>query len=229
MIKRPLCHPRRPQLVTQVVSLNSKDASFDASGDWMFSFPYLGLTNVKSIQLIDYQIYWSWKNVLTTTNTFVFDEGGSNISFTIPSGNYLIDDITTAIEAGMNTNGTQAYTVSFSNVTGLITISGISSEFTIHYPATTMSSLIGLTASITSIGYSLILQQFADLQTVKWGEIHLPQLITSYESNMKSNDLIYKISLDNSSFGSILEHLTIPSPKIEVNRHEYTEYCHFVS
>ena len=90
----------------------------------------MGLTNVKSIQLTDYQIYWSWKNVLTTTNTFVFDEGGSNISFTIPSGNYLIDDITTAIEVGMNTNGTQAYTVSFSNITGLITITGVS--FGIH-------------------------------------------------------------------------------------------------
>ena len=63
-----------------------------------------------------------------------------------------------------------------------------------------MTSLIGLTASITSTGYSLTLQQFADFQTVKWLECHLPQLITSYESNMKSNDLIYKISLNNSEF-----------------------------
>ena len=108
---------------------------FDASGDWNFSFPYLGITNVRSIQLIDYEFYWSWLNVTTLTNTFVFDEGSSNISFTIPAGNYLIDDITNAIEVGLNANGTQAYTVSFSNITGLITITGVSFEFYCPFPS----------------------------------------------------------------------------------------------
>ena len=195
--------------ITKEVMLyvNSQNAVINSEGDYSFHLTRMPIENVRSIQLMSYNIGWSWFNVRNSTNTLVFKEGtASNITTTIPIGNYADTDIQDAIASAMtNASGLGiTYTVSINEISMCFTIKASSGDFTILYPQTTMSSLIGLSATSTSVASSLTLGVF-DLMPSKELQIRLPSLISNYETTENMNqDLIIVVSLSNYQYGDII-------------------------
>jgi hypothetical protein len=104
----------------------------------------------------------------------------------------------------MTNAGTQTYTVTFNNVTSLLTVSAPTTTFTIHFTGTTMAYLIGLTADITSSGVSnsLTFQDMIDILPSKYLNIKLPNMLTTCTSdNYTDQSTIAVLSLSGYSFG----------------------------
>lgn len=80
-------------------------------------------------------------------NTFVFNEGGSNLTATLLQGYYTNSTILTELQARMNAVGALTYTVSFSNLTQKITISA-TGPFSIRMSG--INSPLGFTADTPS-------------------------------------------------------------------------------
>ena len=74
----------------------------DDQGDYTFTLQR-SITGARSIQLISYNIMWSFPNVQTSTNTISFVEnGGSTLTATIDVGNYNIGTLAQALVTAMN-------------------------------------------------------------------------------------------------------------------------------
>lgn len=195
---------RQKQTKTELVYLNSKDASINSEGDYTFFLNTYPIVEGKSIALYNFNILWNWENVTPTTNTIIFNEGAGNLTATIPLGNYDILSLINAIGTAMTNVGTQTYSGSFNVVTSEITIttSGVS-NFTVLLIGTTAYNLIGLTKNITSTGSppALTFQDTIDLLPIKELQIRLPDLLQTCESGNNSS-ICYAISLSGFSYGS---------------------------
>ncbi|MDH3324062.1 MAG: hypothetical protein OEL89_00325 [Candidatus Peregrinibacteria bacterium] len=91
--------------------------------------------------------------VNSQNNSLDFDEGAGEINATINSGSYTITDFATEIKRVLDTNGTQAYTVSVDRVTRFITISA-AANFDLLFSTglnntTSIKSLLGFSVDVT--------------------------------------------------------------------------------
>jgi hypothetical protein len=190
----------------ELVQLYSTDAKINSNGDYTFFLNTYPIFDAKTVSLYSYNILWNWNNVTPTTNTIVFKEGAGNLTATIPIGNYSIYFLLSAIGTAMTNAGTQTYTATFNVSTNYITITGSTGHFSILYPNTTMSSLLGLSATQASAvvaPFALTFSNIIDLLPIKELDIRLPGLLQVCESGDNSS-LIYAVSLAGSSFGSML-------------------------
>ena len=192
---------------TVILYCNTSYSYFNDTGYYSFNLQR-SIYNVKSIQLLSYNIPWTWYNVAYYSNIIVFKEGsGSPITTTIPLGNYSETDLQDALETAMTSaSGVGAtYTVSINYNTMAFSIPSSVGDFTILYSGTTMSSLIGLTADTTSTNKSLTLGT-TDLMPIKEIQIRIPHMITNFETS-KTNmnqDLLCVASLSGYQFGDII-------------------------
>jgi hypothetical protein len=191
-----------------LLTVSSQDAQYTGEGDYAFVFKQNPINDAKTIQLYSYSIPWSFYNVTKFTNTFIFSEGvGANITSTIPVGQYSVYDLQTALASSMTTAGTQTYTVTFNNVTSLLTVSAPTTAFTFHFTGTTLCKLIGLTANITSSGVtnSLTFQDMIDLLPSKYLTVKLPNLInTCSSSDSLDQSAIAVIPFSGYNFGDTM-------------------------
>jgi len=192
---------------TVLLYCNTSDSYFNDTGDYSFTLQR-PIDNVKSIQLLSYNIPWSWYNVAYYSNTIAFKEGsGSQITTTIPLGNYtevdLQDALATALTSASGVGAT--YTISVNYNTMALSITSSVGDFTILYSGTTMSSLIGLSADTYSTSKSMTLGTI-DLMPIKEIQIRIPHMITNFETS-KTNmnqDLLCVASLSGYQFGDII-------------------------
>jgi len=208
--------PSQQQLVGQkfdkpfrydLLTVSSQDAQYTGEGDYAFIFKQNAINDAKTIQLYSYTIPWSFFNVTKFTNTIIFSEGAGNITATISAGNYSVYDLQTALASALTTAGSQSYTVTFSSVTSMLTISAPTTTFTIVYSGTTMMKLIGLTANITSSGVSnsLTFQDTIDLLPSKYLTIKLPNLINTCSStDSLDQSAIAVVSFSGYNFGDTI-------------------------
>lgn len=122
----------------------------------------------------------SWNIVNSGNNTISFWDTAMR-TFQIPTGTYSPDDLVDAITTGMNSVGSQTYTVSFSTVTGKLTVTA-AAPFKFSYSTTTAKKLIGLTATTPSDISTVELQQPIDLTGVK--------MVLVASSSIRSSDVI---------------------------------------
>lgn len=189
---------------TELVYLNSKDASINSSGDHTFYLNTYPIMDGLSISLYTFNILWNWSNVTPTTNKIRFNEGGPNITATIPVGQYDILSLITAIGTQMTASGGQTYTASFDIVTNKITITGSAFAFSIILTGSTANNLIGLTSNISSTliaPFTLTFQDLIDLLPIKEIQVRIPDLLQTVESGNNSS-ICSAISLSGFSFGS---------------------------
>ena len=185
---------------------NTMDASFNSQGDYTFSL-LRPIDHVKNIQLMQYNLNWSFPNVRTSTNTLIFSEADTpSTKRTIYVGQYADEDIPVDLAQAMSTAGTQSYSISINYVTETFTITGSAKNFTIYFAGTTLAQLIGLTANITSVGNSLTLQAPMDLLPTTEIQIRMPNLVKNYETSSTNlnQDLLAVASLAGYQYGDMI-------------------------
>ena len=130
---------------------------------------------------MQYNLLWSFPNVRTSTNTLVFSEQGSPTQFTIQLqvGQDTDEDIMVDLAQAMPNAGTQTYSISENYVTESFTINGSSKNFTLYFTPSTISNIIGLTATTTSTNNSLNLGQYDIFPTTEI-QIRMPNLVKNY-------------------------------------------------
>ena len=182
----------------ELIFLRSQDATYDSNYDFSFQLKH-GLHNVKSLQLITYNIPYAFPNVDAYGNSLVFTEEGNTKTITIAVGTYDISALIVALKAAMDAASTSGntFTISFSDITNTLTFTSSTTEFTIVKTGTTLIDTIGLSNNITSSTRSLTLPRSVDLLTVKELQIHLRGLIRNYESNNddQSSDMLMLVPL----------------------------------
>lgn len=122
--------------------------------------------NVKGIRLTEAYIPNSFYNVNSTFgNTITLTDGGGTDTLTISSGNYPISTLLSTIQTAANASGTlsQTYTLTYSGVTGKVTIS-CTGNFSIT--TTSLSSKLGYKVS-TGLNTSHVGDSLADLRPTK--------------------------------------------------------------
>jgi hypothetical protein len=188
---------------------NTKDAMLNTDGDYVFTLAR-AIKNVKTIQLMSYNLIWSFPNFRTSTNKLIFSEADTpsvKRTVTFDVGNYEEEDVTSELAEAMSNAGSQVYTVSVNYVTEAFTITGGSKNFTIYLNGTTMNELIGLTADSTSVGNVLTLDGQMNLLPTSEIQIRLPSLIQNYEASLtnQNQDLIAVASLSGYAYGDVLK------------------------
>ena len=187
---------------------NTQDASYNSLGDYTFSL-LRPTDHVKNIQLMQYNLNWSFPNVRTSTNTLIFSEAdtpSTKRTITLTVGQYADEDIAVDLAQAMSTAGTQTYSISINYVTETFTITGSAKNFTIYFNGTTLYQLIGLTANITSTGYALTLQAPMDLLPTTEIQIRMPNLVKNYENSATNlnQDLLAVASLACYQYGDMI-------------------------
>ena len=111
------------------------------------------------VALIDLETYYSFPNIDTTNNQFVYIVGTTPKVITIPTGAYSIENVNNAIQAGMRVNGdwnasagTYYITITTNPPTLGSTISiatGYSVDFTLPF---SLANLLGFNTTVLSAG-----------------------------------------------------------------------------
>lgn len=109
----------------EILLIDSKDRNYD-----LFPYPNnyilkLGTTykDIYSIELISAILPKSNYVINSYNNTIIFNEGGSDITVSIESGNYTISTLLSTIKSAMDTAGSLTYTLSNNTLNNKITIS----------------------------------------------------------------------------------------------------------
>ena len=86
---------------------NTQDATWNSAGDYSFSL-LRPIDHVKNIQLMQYNLNWSFPNVRTSTNNLVFSEQGSSTKITVQltPGSYYDKNIAVDLAQAISNAGT---------------------------------------------------------------------------------------------------------------------------
>jgi len=140
------------------------------------------LQGIQGLKLSNMQFYNTIYNINQYNNTIAFSVTSSTTttpySLTLAPGNYVVSKFTAALENLMN-GSLSGFTVTYSNITGLITISN-SNSFLLNFPTSTMYVVLGFlpqqyaaTTSIT-VPYALNLGMPAQVH------IYISKVVNSY-------------------------------------------------
>ena len=188
----------------RMLYLDSKNVTYNNDYDFQFSFKE-NISNVKSIQLISFNIPYISDTITTFTNKILIEEDGVLATATLSSGTYdaysLAHAMKTALDAASTKSNT--FTVTYSPITYRYTIASDTTEFTIKNYSSytdTAGKVIGISSTTDSVSSARTLQlpNKIDLLPIKQLEIRLPGLIhtlESYGARSDHNDIIYLISL----------------------------------
>lgn len=191
-------------LIDKLLYLNSKDASYNSVYDFTFNLNRT-INNVKTIQLLNYNIAYATYNISSYNNNNIikWTETGNVNTMTaiLDDGIYSSTEIISQLKIKMDaaTNTLNTWTISFNDITQKFTITASTADFVILYDTTTLRKALGLTSNGTSSSKILVMQTTADLLTSKQLEIHIPNIIRNYSSSLSStsDDIIYLIPLTN--------------------------------
>lgn len=92
----------------------------------------------------------SFYTVTSSNNTFYWSEGSTAITCTLTPGFYTATSLASSLGTAMTSAGTQTYTISYSNITALITITA-GSNFSITMGTNTTNSLASITGFNTNL------------------------------------------------------------------------------
>lgn len=111
------------------------------------------------IRLENIRIPVSFYAIASDNNTFTFDEstGNSDVTITVSPGNYTIDELITEVETQMDAGGTNAYTITYDEITQKITIAsdGAGGNFSFDTVFTsTLLAILGYEGTETITGAS---------------------------------------------------------------------------
>jgi len=176
----------------------------------------LKLSNMQFYNINQYNNLIAFSVTTTTTTT--------PYSLTLAPGNYVVSEFTAALENLMN-GSSSGFTVTYSNITGLITISN-SNLFSLNFATSTMCVVLGFlpqqyaaTTSITA-PYALNLGMPAQVH------IYISEVVNSYIGVQGGYDMPTFIVPVDGARGTIvnfrskneyLQYVNIPNP-IDINR-----------
>lgn len=104
-----------------VLLIQSKDRLSGTHNNFTVKLPN-PYSNVRAIKLLSAFIPNTVYNITSSNNTFIFNEGGSNLTATLTAGAYSVFDLVTELETKLDAAGANTYTVSYSAVTFKLTI-----------------------------------------------------------------------------------------------------------
>lgn len=116
----------------------------------------------------------SYNNVLDTTNTISFGDGGTSHTATLRPGAYSGTQLADEVARALTEKGTQTYTVTFDAITGKLTVTA-PGTFKILSSGTTAEKILGL-KSDTTPGTTLTFPQPIDLTGVQMALLQIPEV-----------------------------------------------------
>ena len=218
---------RIPASKETAIKVNMKDATLNADQDYAFSLAK-PIENARAIQLLSFNIDWSWPNIYASTNTLIFKEGvGANITITLPIGNYYDTDIISELSTLMTSAGTQTYTVTENEIASTFIITGSTKSFTLIYAGSTLATTIGLTANLTSTlsgsVYIANLQNSWNLLPSKELDISLPNLVTMYNTDGSNNSILGTVSLSGYQFSDTIRE-NMSGVELALNQKSFSKF-----
>jgi hypothetical protein len=165
------------------------------------------LQNVQGLRLSNMQFYNTIYNVTQYNNTIAFSVtvSGTNTtpySLTLATGNYVVSKFTAALQTLMN-GASSGFTVSYTDITGLVTIANTNS-FSVNFATSTMYVVLGFlpqqyaaTTSITA-PYALNLGMPAQVH------IYISEVVNSYLGVQGGYDMPTYIVPVNTARGTIV-------------------------
>jgi len=211
---------------TIYITINSRKS---ASGNTCDAVYFLDRTlqGVQGLKLSNMQFYNTIYNINQYNNTIAFSVASGTTttpySLTLAPGKYVVSEFTVALQTLMN-GSSFGFTVTYSNITGLITIAN-SNLFSLNFAASTMYVILGflpqLYAAITSITapYALNLGIPAQIH------IYISEVFNSYIGVQGGYDMPTYIVPVDATQGTIVnfrsendysQYVDIPNP-IDIN------------
>jgi len=206
------------------------DSRKRASGNTCDAVYFLDRTlqSVQGLKLSNMQFYNTIYNINQYSNLIAFSVTSSTTttpySLTLAPGNYVVSEFTATLQTLMN-GSSSGFTVTYSNITGLITISN-SNSFSLNFASSTMYVVLGFlpqqyaaTTSITA-PYALNLGMPAQVH------IYISEVVKSYIGIQGGYDMPTFIVPVDGARGTIvnfrskndyLQYVYIPNP-IDINR-----------
>ena len=221
---------RIPSSKENAIKCDVKNATLNADLDYAFTLAK-SIENARAIQLLSYNIEWKWPNLYASTNTLIMNEGGSNITVTLPTGNYFDTDIITDLGEAMTSASTvgNVYTITENTVTSkfIITATGSAHTFSLIYAGSTMATLIGLTGNLSathvSNTYLVTLQNSWNLLPSKELDISLPNLVTMYNTDGTNNSIVGTVSLSSYEYGDTIRE-NLSGVELALNQKNFNQF-----
>jgi len=212
---------------TTYITIDSRKRASSNTCDAVY-FLERTLQGIQGLKLSNMQFYNTIYNINQYNNLIAFNiTSGTTTtpySLTLAPGNYVVSKFTAALQTLMN-GSSSGFTVTYSNITGLITISN-SNLFLLNFSASTMYVVLGFlpqqytaTTSITA-PYALNLGMPAQVH------IYISEVVNSYIGVKGGYDMPTFIIPINGARGTIvnfrsknnyLQYVNIPNP-ININR-----------
>jgi hypothetical protein len=178
------------------ILINSKNKTRGDNNNFYISFDE-PIMNVHEIKLLHVNIPVTWYNINQYNNVINFNEGGPDLQASLPQGNYTVADLQTQIKTSMEAVGALTYTVTYSNVTMKLTITG-SGVYSLNF--NNNSSEIWQMLGYDNINYPSLLSQVApnviDLTPIKQILIMIPELGLIGRSSNTNNEYTFIVPVN---------------------------------
>jgi len=186
------------------------------------------LQGIQGLKLSNMQFHNIFYNITQYNNTIAFSVTSGTtttlFSLTLAPGNYVVSEFTAALQTLMN-GSSSGFTVTYRNITGLITITN-SNSFSLNFAASTMYVVLGFLpqqyAATTSITAPYDLNLGMPMQV----HIYISKVINSYIGVQGGYDMPTFIVPVDAVWGTIVnfrskndysQYVDIPNP-IDINR-----------
>ena len=212
------------------ILINSADRNVGTTSNFTYQLLY-AITNPTNIAMETIQI-WNTQYTIDARNNKLYWTDGASVAHTstIPSGTYTATALATAIETVLNTDDTNGdtYTVTFSTVTGKMTIANGGSNFALTFGTNTTYSIayvIGFANTNKSSSSSYTGENVVNLNT-KYYTIHCNFVDNcTYQANSVSSSWIVPV---NCSWGDLIVYSPHLAKSFKTNQTEISTMQIFV-
>jgi len=186
------------------------------------------LQGVQGLKPSNMQFYNMIYNINQYNNTIAFSMASSTTktlySLTLAPGNYVVSEFTVALQTLMN-GSSYGLTVTYSNITGLITISN-SNSFSLDFATSTMYVVLGFLPQQYAATTSITAPFALNLGMPAWVYIYISKVVNNYIGMQGGYDMPTFIVPVDSTWGTIVnfrsennysQYVDIPNP-IDINR-----------
>jgi len=181
-----VCHFYRGVNITMMttttyITINSRKRASRNTCDAVY-FLDRTLQGIKGLKLSSMQFYNTIYNVNQYNNTIAFSMTSGTTttlySLTLAPGNYVVSEFTAALDNLMN-GSLSGFTVTYSNITGLITISN-SNSFLLNFAASTMYVVLGFLPQQYVVDFSITAPYALNLGMPVQIHIYISKVVNSY-------------------------------------------------
>jgi hypothetical protein len=96
--------------MTYLIKISSAQRDYGSTEDFVFKLSQ-SIKEGETYELTSAHIPQSFHNIDSTNNAFIFNEGASDLTATIPTGYYMVTTLLTALQTVMDLAGADTYTV----------------------------------------------------------------------------------------------------------------------